>query len=47
MYSRPLEVARLAPREFTPLYSYTGSGKYVHGGAAPAKQAKSKYGDHG
>ena len=45
MYSRPLEVARLGPQEFTPLFSYTGSGKYVHGGGAP-KKAESKYGDH-
>jgi hypothetical protein len=40
-------VARLGAQEFTPLYRDTGSGKYVQGGAAPAKQAESKYGDHG
>jgi len=45
MYSRPLEVARLGPQEFTPLYSYTAGGKYAHGGGAP-KKAESKYGDH-
>ncbi len=47
MYSRPLEVARLGPQEFTPLYSYTAGGKFVHTGAAPPpKKAESKYGDH-
>jgi len=46
-YSKPLEVARLGPAEFTPLYSYTAGRKFRHGGAAPAaKQAESKYGDH-
>jgi hypothetical protein len=44
-YSRPLEVARLGPQEFTPLYSYTGHGKFAHAGAAP-KKAESQYGDH-
>jgi len=42
-YSRPLDMARLGPGEFTMLYSYTGGGKFVHG--AP-KKAESKYGDH-
>jgi hypothetical protein len=46
MYSRPLEVARLGPQEFTPLYSYTASGKYVHATAGAPKKAESKYGDH-
>jgi hypothetical protein len=45
MYYRPLEVARLGPQEFTPAYSYTAGGKFVHGGGAP-KKAESKYGDH-
>ena len=43
-YSRPLDMARLGPGEFTMLYSYTAGGKFVHG--AP-KKAESKYGDHG
>jgi len=46
-YSKPLEVARLGPGEFTPLFSYSAGGKYKHAGAAgPSKQAESKYGDH-
>jgi hypothetical protein len=46
MYSRPLEVARLGPNEFTSLYSYTAGGKFVHSAAAVRKKAESKYGDH-
>ena len=46
MYSRPLNVARLGPSEFTPLYSYTAGGKYVHSAAGARKKAESKYGDH-
>jgi len=46
-YSRPLEVARLGPGEFTPLFSYSAGGKYKHAGTGgPSKQAESKYGDH-
>ena len=46
-YSRPLDVARLGPGEFTPLFSYSPGGKYRHAGAAaPSKRAESKYGDH-
>jgi hypothetical protein len=44
-YSKPLDMGRLGPGEFTMLYSYTAGGKYVHGRAAPQK-AESKYGDH-
>src|SRR3954466_13569267 len=46
MYSRPLDVARLGPQEFIPLYSYTAGGKYVHGAVGALKKAESKYGDH-
>jgi hypothetical protein len=46
MYSRPLDLARLGPQEFTPLFSYTASGKYVHGSGGAPKKAESKYGDH-
>jgi transglutaminase-like putative cysteine protease len=46
MYSRPLDVARLGPSEFTPLYSYTAGGKFVHSAAGARKKAESKYGDH-
>ena len=46
MYSRPLEVARLGPNEFTSLYSYTAGGKFIHSAAGARKKAESKYGDH-
>jgi hypothetical protein len=46
MYSKPLDVARLGPNEFTPLYSYTAGGKFVHAAASARKKAESKYGDH-
>ena len=45
MYRTPLDLDRLGPGEFTPLYSWTAGGKYVHS-AAGAKKAESKYGDH-
>lgn len=46
MYSRPLEVTRLGPNEFTPLYSYTAGGKFIHAAAGARKKVESKYGDH-
>ena len=46
MYSRPLEVARLGPSEFTPLYSWNAGGKFIHAAAGARKKAESKYGDH-
>jgi hypothetical protein len=47
MYSTPLDLARIGPNEFIPLYSFTsGGGKYVHGGGAARKKAEPKYGDH-
>jgi hypothetical protein len=46
-YSSPIEVSRLGPNEFVPLYSYSAGGKYVHAGAAaPKAKAGASYGDH-
>ena len=44
MFSRSLDPARVSPNEFIPIYSYAPGGKYKHGQAAPAPEAK--YGDH-
>ena len=46
-FNMPLEVARLGPSEFIPLYSYTAQGKFVHAAAlARRKRVEAKYGDH-
>ena len=44
-YSSPLEATRLGQNEFVAFYSYSASGKYVHGGASKPKQTTT-YADH-
>src|SRR3954471_24228860 len=47
LLSRPIDVNRVGPSEYTPRYSYSASGKFVHPGAISAKPTgKVKYGDH-
>jgi hypothetical protein len=46
MYRTPLDLDRLGPGEFTPLYSWTAGGKFVHSSAGGTKKTESKYGDH-
>ncbi len=44
-FSTPLELARLGPSEFIPLYSYTAQGEFVHAAAlARKKRVEAKYG---
>lgn len=46
-FSTPLDLGRLGPSEFIPLYSYTAHGEFVHAAAfARKKRVEAKYGDH-
>ena len=46
-FSAPLDLSRLGPDEFIPLYSYTAHGEFVHAAAfARKRQMEAKYGDH-
>jgi hypothetical protein len=46
-FSRPLDLSRLGPTEFIPLYSYTSHGEFIHAAAlARRKGVEAKYGDH-
>ena len=47
MLSAPIDASRVGPNEYTPRYSYTAGGKFVHAGAISAKpKGAVKYGDH-
>ncbi|MFL6589549.1 MAG: hypothetical protein ACJ8M4_05195 [Chthoniobacterales bacterium] len=47
LLSTPIDVSRVGPNEYTPRYSYSASGKFVHAGATSAKpHGEVKYGDH-
>jgi len=47
LLSKPIDATRVGPNEYTPRYSYSASGKFVHAGAVSAKPTgQVKYGDH-
>lgn len=46
-FSTPLDLDRLGPGEFVPLYSYSDKGEFVHAAAfARKRRPEAKYGDH-
>ena len=47
LLSTPIDLNRVGPNEYTPRYSYSASGKFVHAGAVSAKpKGVVRYGDH-
>lgn len=47
LLSTPIDVNRVGPTEYTPRYSYSSGGKYIHPGAISAKpKGIIRYGDH-
>ena len=46
-FNQPLDLSRLGPNEFIPLYSYTSHGEFIHAAALARRKAlEAKYGDH-
>ena len=47
LLSTPIDVNRVGPNEYTPRYSYSAGGKFIHAGAISAKpKGVVRYGDH-
>jgi len=47
LLSTPIDVNRVGRTEYTPRYSYSASGKFIHAGAISAKpKGVVRYGDH-